>query len=129
MTTKFVKRVARESFYRVYLSILNGILKLTDKEIEILAEFMAIKEIDDASKKFISEKERNELLFSGGNRKLIRTKIGTSPHNLNNYIKTLKEKGALIEKDGTLAINPKIYIPSVQNKNSIVFDLETYDSE
>lgn len=72
-----------EEFYKIHLSIVNAILpiKLTPKEIEVLATFMSLK---------------NELAndrFGTTARKVVMDKLSLSPGGLGNYIKTLKEKG------------------------------------
>lgn len=118
-----VKTVGVEDFYRVYLRLINGTLYLSDREIDVLAELMDSRNLDELTKKYLSPADLNEVLFGPTNRKLIQKKLGISQHNLNNYIKTLKDKRMLLENDEYgLHINPRLMI-SKQSITSIEFKL------
>ena len=105
-------------FYRHYLQILNGILKLTRTEQSVLAQFMDIK--DSLDKTDLSEDLKNSLLFGADNRKYVQESLNMSEHNLNNYIKMLRDKQMIIGE----SINPKLYIKK-QNGSKISFELST----
>jgi hypothetical protein len=67
-----------------YLQVFNGLLELTDKEMGILAEFV------DSSVTL--------NLCSAENKKLVAKKLGIKdPNTLNNYVKRLKDKGAIMQ--------------------------------
>ena len=105
----------KTSFYIQYLSAINGALGLSRKEILILGEFMEIKH---------SLGKNDALVFSSLMRKEVQTKLGISQHNLNNYVKTLKEKKALLLNNGILRINKNI-IPIIKNgKYSVTFNFD-----
>ena len=103
----------KNTFYIQYLSAINGALGLSKKEIMILSEFLKVKE---------ALKGNDDLVFSSITRKKVQTKLGISQHNLNNYIKALKGKKALILEDSILRINKNI-IPAVKDgKYSVTFN-------
>tara|TARA_R110002050_G_scaffold253866_1_gene392139 strand:+ start:131 stop:445 length:315 start_codon:yes stop_codon:yes gene_type:complete len=71
-----------------YFQVFNGILELTDKELKILAEFVDVSTTIN--------------LCSAENKKLVSKKLNIKdPNTLNNYVKRLKDKGAITKtKDG-----------------------------
>ena len=83
-----------KNFYKHYLQILNGILKLTRTELSVLAQFMDIKDKLDRSD--LSEDLKKTLLFSSENRKFVQEELSMTEHNLNNYIKMLRDKEMII---------------------------------
>ena len=65
-----------------YLQIFNGILELTDKELLILSKFIDLSETTN--------------LCSAETKKKVASEVGISdPNTLNNYVKRLKDKGAI----------------------------------
>ena len=70
-------------YYKVHLNIVNSLLpiKLTPKEVEVLALFMSLK--GDIGK------DR----FGSTAKKLVKQELSLSDGGLSNYIKTLKQKG------------------------------------
>lgn len=111
-------KTTNEHFYKHYLQVLNGILKLTRTEQSVLAQFMDIKNSLDETN--LSEELKNSLLFSSDNRKNVQDKLNMSEHNLNNYIKMLRDKQMIIGE----SINPKIYIKK-HDGSQISFKLST----
>ena len=83
---------------RAYLQILNPILKLKDKEIEVLSSFLSIWQ---SNKK---KKDLDKMLFSTPVRKLVRRQIGMSEASFNNHITMLRKKKMIIDKK----LNPSI---------------------
>lgn len=77
----------KKDYYVKHLSIVNVFLpiKMTPKEIEVLAVFMSL-EGDIAKQR-----------FGTSARKIIRSTMKISPGGLGNYLKSLKEKGFLKE--------------------------------
>ena len=113
-------KTTREDFYFKYLSAINGVLGLSKKEILILGEFI----------KLTTQYEDSEVVFSTLMRKRVRDKLGMSPHNFNNYFKTLKEKYAILENTlGKMYINPRI-VPTIKaGVNSVVFNFHVYEQK
>ena len=67
-----------------FLQIFNGILELTDTELKVLAEFIDSSETVN--------------LCSPANKKKVSETLGIKDHNtLNNYVKRLKDKGAIVQ--------------------------------
>ena len=67
-----------------FLQIFNGILELTDTELKVLAEFIDSSETVN--------------LCSPANKKKVSETLGIKDHNtLNNYVKRLKDKGAIAQ--------------------------------
>tara|TARA_B100001057_G_scaffold315511_1_gene315618 strand:- start:1334 stop:1648 length:315 start_codon:yes stop_codon:yes gene_type:complete len=71
-----------------YLQVFNGILELTDKELLILS-------------KFIDLSETKNICSADSKRKVAEAVGIEDPNTLNNYVKRLKDKGAIKKnKDG-----------------------------
>jgi len=83
---------------KAYLQILNPILKLKDKEIEVLSSFLSIWQSNRDNKNL------DKMLFSTPVRKLVRRQIGMSEASFNNHITMLRKKKMIVDKK----INPTI---------------------
>ena len=81
-----------------WLQVLNPILKLKDKEIEVLSSFLSVWQSNR------NNQEINKKLFSTPVRKLVRKQIGMSEASFNNHITMLRKKQMIIDKK----INPNI---------------------
>ena len=103
---EIIRKIDYDSFFIEYVCAFNGFLRLSKKEILVLAELLK----EEAK----LGKENNDLLFETTIRKRIQSKLKISVYNLNNYIAVLKTKGIIKEIDGRKRLNPKI-IP-VQDK-------------
>jgi DNA-binding MarR family transcriptional regulator len=81
-------RLKRQGYYEVHLQLVNALLpvKLTPKEVEVLAAFMSL------------DGDIGRDRFGTTARKMIKEKLGLSDGGLGNYLKALKEKGFV--KDG-----------------------------
>lgn len=101
------KEVSNDNFYKTYYSALNGILNLTNKQIDVLAELSNIKnELSDT----FTEEQKDQYTFSSSSRSIVCDKLGITIFNLNNIIKDLKKKGFIIIKENKdLSINPFLY--------------------
>lgn len=100
--TELNKNISREKLEYTYYSVLNGLLKLTQLELKVLAEF---------------SKLNSNNTFSKDNRKLVASKLEISIFNLNNYIRTLKDKGIFILRNEVLEINPYVLIRNKDNNS------------
>lgn len=84
-----------------FLQIFNGILELTDTELKVLAEFIDLSETVN--------------LCSPVNKKKISEKLGIKDHNtLNNYVKRLKDKGAIVQTKNGYELSPLLKKEQVQ---------------
>jgi hypothetical protein len=112
MSKKNVKhwklKVSKEQTYSVYFKLLNGMLKLTNKEILVASSLFNKKHDIDGS--VTDSGIANRLLFSVDIKKGIRNELGMSALLFNNYIQSLKEKGVIMETDDGKALNPSLEI-------------------
>ena len=83
---------------KAYLQVLNPVLKLKDKEIEVLSSFLSIWHSNR------SNPNLDKMLFSTPVRKLVRNQIDMSEASFNNHITALRKKQIFIDKQ----INPSI---------------------
>jgi len=75
-------KINADSTFR-FLQVFNGILELTDKELLVLSKF-----VDNAEHGFCSAESK----------KIVANDIGIlDPNTLNNYVKRLKDKGAIVK--------------------------------
>lgn len=88
---KLVKTVSRTDLYKEFLKSLNGILDLTDRELELLATFIDI----DINTPKLPNISKN--VISTENRKYIRKVLGITPDNLSRYITKFKNQGILVK--------------------------------
>lgn len=88
---KLVKTVSRTDLYREFLNSLNGILKLTDRELELLTTFIDI----DVNTPKLPNVRKN--VISTENRKYIKRTLGITPDNLSRYISKFKSQGILMK--------------------------------
>ena len=77
---------------KAYLQVLNPILKLKDKEIEVLSSFLSIWQSNKGKEGL------DKMLFSTPVRKLVRKQIGMSEASFNNHITMLRKKQMIVEK-------------------------------
>lgn len=100
-------RIKRSDHIRFHLKLMSGFTKLSEKEINILSEFIKLYEI--LLPQISNTDILNSQLFSSSSRKQIRNTLGISSENLfNNYFGSLKTKG-VIKKSGELyKLNPNI---------------------
>lgn len=105
---KLVKTVSKTDLYKEFLQSLNGILDLTNRELELLA---ALVEIDVNTPK-LSELSKN--VISTDNRKYLNKKLKITQDNLSRYINKFKEKGLLVrgKLEDEMCVN-KALIPEV----------------
>lgn len=103
---KLVKTVNKKDLNYEYLRSLNGILELTNRELELLSKFVEFDiELGNI---------QNKNVACSSNRKKIKQELGITPDNLSRYITKFKEKGLLLtgKADDELTVN-KILIPEI----------------
>ena len=77
---------------KAYLQVLNPILKLKDKEIEVLSSFLSIWQSNRDNANL------DKMLFSTPVRKMVRKQIGMSEASFNNHITMLRKKSMIVDK-------------------------------
>ena len=95
------RSMSQKKFVRNYVALMSGLMRLTDTELDILVIIVWKFYIKEASG--VLELARRIAVLSPDGRGLIReefekqTKRPMSIQNFNNYIKALKDKGAIIK--------------------------------
>ena len=77
---------------KAYLQILNPVLKLKDKEIEVLSSFLSVWHNNK------NNADIDRLLLSTPVRKMVRKSIGMSEASFNNHITMLRKKKMIVDK-------------------------------
>lgn len=105
---KLVKTVTKDTLIYEFLKSINGILGITERELELLAKLVEFDVTYDPS----SGESKN--VCSSKNRKIIKQNLGITPDNLSRYLTKFKNKGILIKgkADDELFVN-KILIPEI----------------
>lgn len=105
---KLVKKVSKTDLYKEFLKSLNGILDLTNRELELLATFIDL-DINTSKLPNISKN-----VISAENRKYIKRTLGITPDNLSRYIAKFKSQGILVkgEIEDEVKVN-KVLIPEI----------------
>ena len=99
MNTPRVIKINTDSTIK-FLQVFNGILELTDTELKVLAEFIDSSETVN--------------LCSPINKKKISENLGIKDHNtLNNYVKRLKDKKAIVQTKNGYELSPLLKIGEV----------------
>lgn len=93
---QLTRNIRKEDLYHTYYSVMNGLLKLTPVELNVLVEFCKL--------------QPSEYTFNKDNRKIVSKNLGMSIFNLNNYIRILKDKSIFVTINNQLEINPRILI-------------------
>lgn len=88
---KLVKGVSKTDLYKEFLKSLNGILDLTDRELQLLSTFIQL----DINTPKLPNISKN--VISTENRKYIRKTLGITPDNLSRYITKFKNQGILVK--------------------------------
>lgn len=88
---KLVKVISKTDLYKEFLRSLNGILDLTDRELELLETFIQI----DINTPKLPNISKN--VTSTENRKYIRKTLGITPDNLSRYITKFRSQGILVK--------------------------------
>lgn len=90
---KLVIKTTKSELYKDYLSIMQPVLNITNKELDILAELCAVQS-DITDKKYLP------LVLSTETRKSIREKLGVSEAAFNNNISKLKRRNYISDVTG-----------------------------
>lgn len=107
-------------FFRLYAAFLQPVHNLTDREMDVLAEYM--KERHRLCKKISDEETVDKILMSDETRKKIREVCGIKPRHINVIISAFRKKGVL--KDNKFYAN---LIPTISKTGAgllILFDFK-----
>lgn len=100
-------KTTKGKFFRQYLELLNPLLRLRGKELDVLAEIL----YHNHKLKKIPEKHRWKLIFDYDTKAEICTKLHLSDASLNNNLSALRKKG-IIKKNkvqNSFLIHPNNY--------------------
>lgn len=105
---KLVKTIDKKDLYFEFLTSLNGILQLTNREMELLTVLISI----DVNTPKLPDYTKN--IISAENRKYIKATLGITKDNLSRYIGRFKDKGIIVKgrADDEWLINPAL-IPEI----------------
>lgn len=110
------KKVKKADLQTEYLKAINGILDLTNRELELL--------------KLLAEFDQNSLedeksVICTENRKKVNDLLGISPDNLSRYIKKFKENGILVKGkvDGEMHVNSSLLPEIIKDRVQITIVL------
>lgn len=105
---KLVKTVTNNTLIFEFLRSLNGILNITNREMELLAKLV------EMDMKYDPSLLENKNVVSTKNRKIIMDQLKLTPDNLSRYLKRFKEKGILVKgkADDEIFVN-KALIPEI----------------
>lgn len=111
---KFVKTIKRSDIYKEYLNSLNGILRLTPRELEILAKII------EYNPTATDRMEFSNVVSLQVRRKIIKSLL-VNKSNLSKHITGFLDKRYLIKDDitGAVYIN-KSLVPIIDNDTVII---------
>jgi len=95
MEKKVIISTDESKFYRQYLEILNPIIKLRGKELDVLAELL----FHNTRLKDITSTLRWKLIFDQDNKTVIRQKLDLSEASLNNNLSALRKKRIIVDNE------------------------------
>ena len=107
---KLVKTVSNSNLYYEFLQSLNGILKLTDRELELFAALLRF----DVEYVKVPNKPKN--IANTANRKWIIDNLGITRDNLSRYLRKFREEGFIVKGrvEGELTV-ARALIPVIIN--------------
>jgi hypothetical protein len=96
---KFIKTVRESDVCYEFLRGLNGLMGLTNRELEVFSALVSLRMID------IKEKNLKLPVDRTDNRKILMSTLNIGKDNISKYVKTFIEKGLLIRaKNGKISI-------------------------
>ena len=107
------KLINKDSLYEEYINILNGVLKLSKREVEVLALILK------ADTNGVGEDINSKLIRIG-----ITKTLGISEPNLSKYLNTFKAKGIIIKENGNWVVNNNIRPIVTSGILELIFTLE-----
>jgi len=107
------KLINKNSLYEEYINILNGVLKLSKRETEVLALILK------ADANGVGEDINSKLIRIG-----ITKTLGISEPNLSKYLNTFKTKGIIIKEAGNWVVNNNVRPVITGGILELIFTLE-----
>ena len=104
---KLIKTIPRDSVQHEFVKSLNGILKLTDREIGLLSVMLKYQAID----KDLQSSRRG--IDTAANRKLFMAEANLTRDRIAKYIKSFRKKGVLVRKPNGAYIINQALIPEI----------------
>lgn len=119
---KLVKTCSSKELYSEFCQALNGILQLTDRELELLAALI------DLQKRKIFQ--NHDSLINADNRKLLHKTTGITMDNLSRYFTKFKERGILVKGniDNQWLVNQALIPEVIRNTVQITIIVKTNDN-
>lgn len=119
---KYQKTIKRKNKYREFIKVLNGILKLSARQVDIL---VAVMEIDST----MSDEEFEEKgLINRRTRKKIMLDENIVKTNLSRFMASFKELGIIVEtNEGKLYLNPLFKPKEEPDRITVEFILQYID--
>jgi len=96
---KLIKTISRNKIGYEFLRSLNGLLGLTDRELELLSVFL------DVHLEGTYKNKNNNSIDSPETRRMVINNLGITKDNLSRYIKMFRDKGIFIRQSKTTKIN------------------------
>lgn len=119
----FKKTIKNKDIYKEYVNILNGLLQLSGKEMEVLSLLL---EIEETRSPVLGKKID---LLSTDNRRIIMDKTGINKNNLSMYLSVLKNKGIILKDEEGHYIN-RTFVPDIEkDKSETIFILNLREDE
>lgn len=115
MEKKIQVPTTHRKFFRQYLELINPLLKLRGKELDVLSEFLYYHD----KMKNIPNEHRWKVLFNYETKTDIRENLKLSVASMNNNMSSLRSKGII--KDGKISKN---YLIHPTNECNIVFSFK-----
>lgn len=123
MNEKILRRkVELKDFYKVYLKTLNGHMNLTNRELDVLTELCKLQ--SKYTKEGYTDNKLSKMIFSSLSREEIRTTLGISSFNLNNIMKSLRDKNYVTKIDNIQIVHPRVYVPDTDSTYIVSFKIE-----
>lgn len=118
---KLVKTIPSADLIPEFLNTLNGILDLTNRELDALIEIIKIN----------SNNPKNENVVSADIRKQICKNTGLTLDNLARYVVRFKKKGILVsgKSDGSILLNKAIVPEIIGDRVQITIVLKLDDEK
>lgn len=110
-------KTSETRFYRQYLELINPLLKLRGKELDVLAQLL----LYNNSLKSIPEEHRWKIIFDYDTKTKIRTELNLSDASMNNNLSALRKKGII--KNNQVLKNFLVY-PNGSVKITFNFNLK-----
>jgi len=113
---------SKEKFFRQYVELLNPILKLRGKELDVLSMLLYCNN----EKQYIQEHDRWVNIFSYDNKWKMRQDLGLSDASFANNLSSLRKKGVITENK--VAEGLLIY-PGENKKFSLSFKFNIHEEQ